>query len=146
MLSIILRLIFQKRFINFSMNKRCLIIFWPTPIWMLSLVANIIQRLFEHISLNHLIIQLCKGASKWNNDCYVCEISQVTVVVLVFAAKFSFNHRISYLRLKYKNSATMMKSDVSLKPLILKYSTTTSSWRNWMAMASKIYNENDHLH
>ena len=144
MLPMILRLIFQKRFINFSMNKRCLIIFWPTPIWMLSLVANIIQRLFEHISLNHLIIQLCKGASKWNNDCYVCEISQVTVVVLVFAAKFSFNHTISYyLRLKYKNSATMMKSDVSLKPLIWKYSTT-NSWQNWLD--GKIYNENDHLH
>ena len=63
---------FTKRFINFSMNKRCLIIFWPTPIWMLSLVANIIQRLFEHISLNHLVIQVCKGASKQNNDCYVC--------------------------------------------------------------------------
>ena len=100
LLSIVLWLIFQKRFINFSMNKRCLIIFWPTPIWMLSLVANIIQRLFEHISLNHLVIQVCKGASKQNNDCYVCEISQVTVVVLVFAAKFSFNHRMSYLCLK----------------------------------------------
>ena len=88
MLSIILRLIFQKRFINFSMNKRCLIISWPTPIWMLSLVANIIQRLFEHISLTLWLFKYARVRQN-NNDC-VCEISHITVLSFLLFLLQSF--------------------------------------------------------
>jgi len=79
---------FTKRFINFSMNKRCLITFWPTPIWMLSLVANMIQRLFEHISLTLWLFKYARVRQN-NNDC-VCEISHITVLSFLLFLLQSF--------------------------------------------------------